>query len=130
MSANSKIHETFTKLTLLNPSHSVDVLAAPSHLLMRISFAVDPNSRLLNDLLGFHPNGLSEIPLYKDMETVESGLSILAGFLREELLEGGIGAPVIVKAKDILIFILADRRISSIYTFPSRARVTALCAMR
>ena len=84
---------------------------------MLISFAVDPSSGFLIDLLGFHPNGLSEIPLYNDIEIAEPDLSIFIGFLREELLDGGTGAAAIDSAKDILRFIVTDRRISSTYTF-------------
>ena len=44
------------------------------------------------------------------LERAVCGLSIpLNVGLREQVLEGGFGAPAIVNAKDILIFILNER---------------------
>jgi hypothetical protein len=73
---------------------------------MLISLEVEPNSGVFVDnLLGFQPNGLSEIPLYR-----ENSLGVSNGFmvlLSEEFREG-IG-PAIVKARDMLMFILCFR---------------------
>jgi len=82
----------------------------PSHLLALISLATGPKVGFLNsEVLGFHPKGLSEIPLYKEISLVEFDLDIpLIGVVSEEIREGGIGAPAIVRAKDLLISILGD----------------------
>jgi hypothetical protein len=62
---------------------------------------------LNGEFLGFHPKDLSETPLYKEISLVEFDLDIpLIGVLSEEVREGGIGAPAIVRAKDLLISIL------------------------
>lgn len=87
---------------------------------------MEPKVGFLKGLLTFQPNGLFEIPLYteKSLGISESGLSVqLTGVRREEVLEGGFGAPAIVKARDILMaFILED---DSYVRFSSRPCVTA-----
>jgi hypothetical protein len=77
-----------------------------------IPLVVESKAGFLEDFLGFQPKGRSDFPLYREMslEHAVCGLSIpLNVGLREEVLEGGFGAPAIVNAKDILIFILNER---------------------
>jgi hypothetical protein len=77
-----------------------------------IPLSVESKAGFLENFLGFQPKGRSDFPLYKEMslEHVVCGLSIpLNVGLREEVFEGGFGAPAIVNAKDILIFILKER---------------------
>jgi len=85
----------------------VDLLAAPSHLLTLISLAADLKVEFLNsEFLGSHSKGLSETPLYKKNSLVELDRDIpLIGVLSEEVRDGGIGTPAIVKAKHLLITI-------------------------
>lgn len=108
-------------LTLLKPSHSLELRAAPSHLLTLISLAVDPRVGILEDLLCFQPSGLSEVPLYKEkFEVAEAGLEIpfTVEERREEVLVGVLGA-AIDNAMLKLIFILTQSDILFPSTVPS-----------
>jgi hypothetical protein len=77
----------------------------------------------LIDFFGFHPKGLSEIPLYRERQVLRGlaipGVSSIADLamallgrfiIREERLEGGTGAvlkdPAMDKAIDTLVFIV------------------------
>jgi hypothetical protein len=86
-----------------------------------ISLAVDPRVGILDDLLCFHPNGLSERPLYKEkFEVAEAGLEI--PFTVEERREGvlvGVFGAAIVNAMFRLIFILTQLDIFSPSIVPS-----------
>jgi hypothetical protein len=86
----------------------VDLLVAPSHLLTIISRAV------FSVFLGFHPNGRSEIPLYKEnfLEVEDCGRGMFSLCVLErsdDALEGGFG-PAIVNAILILIAFCIFRR--------------------
>lgn len=112
-------------LTLLKPSHSFELREAPSHLLTPISLAVEPSVGNSDDLLCFHPNGLSENPLYRlKFDNAEADLeSSSVGLLREEVRVGiGVldGAPAIVKAMFILIFIASVARMHPFSIVPSQ----------
>ena len=107
-------------LTLLKPSQFVDRLAAPSHFLEVISETGSSNVGLrlgilagfLAGLLGFQPNGLSEIPLYKEksLEHVELDLDVaFIGVRKDEVRKGRFGGPAIDKAKDRLISMMNTR---------------------
>lgn len=103
-----QLYAASSALTLLRPSHSFELRAAPFQLLTFISLAVDPSVGKLDDLLCFQPEGLSETPLYKvKCELAEAGLEIplMVEERREEVLLGALGAPI-VKAMFRLIFIL------------------------
>ncbi len=91
----------------MRSSHSDDTLAAPSHLLIFMSFAVEPSPGFLTDLLGFQPNGLSETPLYKQtlLEDAEARRLMLCTdfFVRSEVVRDGDFGPAIVNAILMLI---------------------------
>ena len=106
----------YERHTLLKPSHSIDVLAVPSHLLIFISREVEPNSGIFVDnLLGFQPSGLSEIPLYRENSF---GVSDRFIFLLSEEVREGIG-PAMLKAKDMLMFILRFRELTTAFVLLS-----------
>lgn len=83
-----------------------------------MSFEVEPNSGVfVAILLGFQPNGRSEIPLYRENSL---GVSDRFMFLLREEVREGMG-PAIDKAKDMLMFIAAFGELSTFLLVLPRA---------
>jgi hypothetical protein len=83
---------------------------------MLVSREVERNSgAFVDNLLGFQPKGLSEIPLYNE---ISFGVSDRFMFLLSEELREGIG-PAMLIARDMLMFMLSFVELTTTFVLPS-----------